>query len=431
MNYNGPPLPVPGILPGFSVDLGIAQSFAHLKTCGLNNCEIMVVHVFFGKFVHKAEVIIKPMSFASTPTLTVSKGTCYAMFAYDIGSSINLEEGDRRITAGTERGRLRHKTRAPQYFEYRPAPLRLMQEGNSLTVGSSSSSPTVEVMVYDFGAVTITYRFALDGPLEGLLELSESLYEHEQLLAASRARVEQLMHVFHSAIERPKIAAEVEDYLIFSIESWDPAQKLPAWMSREADLARILRGERTPLSDQETGDALSCRISFGLDDAAFIDWHAAVLFGTDMEDVRAVLEFANVELLEMRILDEQLDQALDQGYEALSRTPHLLSLPGSYEKDTTHIAQLQVDGALLFERVTNTLKLLGDQYLARVYRLVSQRFHLEGWDASILRKLQTLESIYGKMSDRAGTRRMEVLEWIIIVLIAVSIAVSLLPIARH
>jgi hypothetical protein len=130
----------------------------------------------------------------------------------------------------------------------------------------------------------------------------------------------------------------------------------------------------------------------------------------------------------MRMLDEQLDRALDEGYEALSRKPRLLSLPGSYEKDTTHIAQLQVDSALLFERVTNTLKLLGDQYLARVYRLVSQRFHLEAWDASILRKLQTLESIYGKMSDRAGTRRMEVLEWIIIILITLSIAIPFLPI---
>ena len=84
---------------------------------------------------------------------------------------------------------------------------------------------------------------------------------------------------------------------------------------------------------------------------------------------------------------------------------------------------------MLFERVTNTLKLLGDQYLARVYRLASQRFHLEAWDASIMRKLQTLESIYGKMTDRATTQRMEVLEWIIIVLITISIAVSFLPMA--
>ena len=104
-----------------------------------------------------------------------------------------------------------------------------------------------------------------------------------------------------------------------------------------------------------------------------------------------------------------------------------MTLPGTFHTDVRSIARLQVDSAILFERVTNTLKLLGDQYLARVHRLVSQRFHLESWDTSISRKLQTLESIYGKMTDNAATRRAEVLEWIIIVLIAVSIAVSFLP----
>jgi hypothetical protein len=303
-----------------------------------------------------------------------------------------------------------------------------MQEGGVFAVSSYQSSPTVEVMVYDFGAVTITYRFPLDGPFESLLELSESLYENGQLLAESRTRVEQLVQAIMPAIERPKIADEVEDYVIISIESYTSTLGPAPWKGAEAELARILRGERIPLSDQEIADATSCRISFGLEDAALIDWHAAVLFGKEMDDVRAVLEFANVELLEMRILDEQLDRALDEGYEALTRkSGRALALPGSFEQDTTRIAQLQVDAALLFERVTNTLKLLGDQYLARVYRLASQRFHLEAWDASILRKLQTLESIYDKMSNRAGTRRMELLEWIIIVLIAVSIAVSFVP----
>lgn len=364
-------------------------------------------------------------------SLVIHQGTCYALFAYDVGWAIDLAEAERRIAAGTERGRLRSKTRAPQYFEYRPLPLRLIQEGGAFAVGAYQSSPTVEVMVYDFGAVTITYRFPLEGPSEPLLELSESLYEHEPLLAASRTRVEHLVQAILPAIERPKIADEVEDYVIISIDSYSATGPAP-WKSNEAELARILRGERTPLSDQEIADATSCRISFGLDDAALIDWHAAVLFGKEMDDVRAVLEFANVELLEMRILDEQLDKALDEGYEGLTRkSARMLALPGSFEQDTTHIAQLQVDAALLFERVTNTLKLLGDQYLARVYRLASQRFHLESWDASILRKLQTLESIYDKMSNRAATRRMEVLEWIIIVLIAVSIIVSVIPLSTH
>jgi len=85
-----------------------------------------------------------------------------------------------------------------------------------------------------------------------------------------------------------------------------------------------------------------------------------------------------------------------------------------------------VDNAVLFEGVNNTLKLIGDQYLARFYRVVNRRFHLGEWDASILRKLQTLESIYEKISVQASNRRMELLEWVIIFLIAFSIVLELI-----
>lgn len=360
--------------------------------------------------------------------LKVEKGTCFAIFAYDVGLGVDLDKADRRITAIKERGRFKHKPRAPHFLEYRPAPLRVVQEALPITVGKYTTSPGVEVMLYDFGALSVTYRIPIEGPFSGLLALSEDLYENPQLLADSRSRVERLLTTIQEAVERPALSAYVEDYVLFQIEAHRPADRYAPWKSREQELAQILRCERTPLSEQEVKDALSCRISFGQEDAVIIDWNGALVFGGGMEDVRAVLEFANVELLEMRTLDHQLDDALDQAYEALSkRTWARLPLPGSFETDSTSIAQLQVDSAILFERVTNTLKLLGDQYLARVYRLASQRFHLEAWDASILRKLETLDSIYGKMTDRAATRRMEVLEWIIILLIALSIVITFVP----
>jgi len=55
---------------------------------------------------------------------------------------------------------------------------------------------------------------------------------------------------------------------------------------------------------------------------------------------------------------------------------------------------------------------------------VSQRFHLSEWGASILRKLQTLESVYEKVSDETTNYRMEILEWTIIILIAFEIVLS-------
>jgi hypothetical protein len=158
-----------------------------------------------------------------------------------------------------------------------------------------------------------------------------------------------------------------------------------------------------------------------------VDWNAALLIDREGEDVRAVLGFANVELLEMRYLDQKLDRSLDDVYDTLLRPS--LNLPrifGYYSTASRRIAELQIDNAILFEGVNNTLKLLGDQYLARVYRLVNKRFHLDEWDASIIRKLQTLESIYEKISDQATNRRMEVLEWVIIILIAVSVALELI-----
>jgi uncharacterized Rmd1/YagE family protein len=56
--------------------------------------------------------------------------------------------------------------------------------------------------------------------------------------------------------------------------------------------------------------------------------------------------------------------------------------------------------------------------------LVNRRFHLDE-ATSILRKLETLESIYEKISSQAANRRMEILEWVII-LIAASIALELI-----
>lgn len=366
--------------------------------------------------------------------MEVRKGVCHALFAYEVGLAIKLDEAERRVSAMTQRFRLKRTRRAPHYFEYRPAPLRVTFEADPLAIGGLRSGASVDVVLYDFGAVSVTYHLPLEGMFARLLDLSEALYDNEVLLADSRNRVEHLLATIGEAVDRPSVSDSVEDYVLFQVEECAPALTGDELcVAHGPEIAGILRCERRPLSSQEVQDALSCRISYGPEDATVIDWNAGLLYGRDTDDERAVLEFANVELLEMRHLDQQLDDALDQAYEALTRRMEKrLRWPGAFDADKPRIAQLQVDSAILFERVTNALKLVGDQYLARVYRLASQRFHLERWDASILRKLETLNSIYGKMSDQAAAWRMEALEWIIIILIAVSIAVTFLPgVAGH
>jgi hypothetical protein len=365
---------------------------------------------------------------SETPLVRVQEGVCYALFAYEVGLSIDLGQVEERITTLKERARIRHKRRAPSYFEYTPPPLRVTQEADPVTLGAFATMPTVDLLLYDFGALSVSYTIPLRGSFADLLALSESLYENAALLADSRQRVAQLVAAAGPAVVRASIADFVEAYVVFEIASLDPPLPGETVAARPGqEIAQVLRSERATLSAEEVRDATACRISFGTDDLALIDWEAAILFDRDAVDVRDVLEFANVELLEMRYLDRQLDDALERAYEALSRqTWRRLVTPGRAGTDLRRIGAMQVESAILFEGVNNALKLLGDQYLARVYRLVSERFHLAEWDTSILRKLETLESIYQKMSDFASTRRMELLEWIIILLITAELVLPLL-----
>ena len=70
---------------------------------------------------------------------------------------------------------------------------------------------------------------------------------------------------------------------------------------------------------QQIEEALSSRVSYTTKDVAIIDWGAAFLSGDKMDHVRAVLEFANVELLEMPYQVTGLDQALETAYKALNQ----------------------------------------------------------------------------------------------------------------
>lgn len=359
----------------------------------------------------------------------IKDGVAYAQFAYDIGLSIALDAAEKRVKAMTERTPIKHQRRAPKYFDFQPIPLRVTQVSAPHKIGAFSTTPAVETVLYDFGAVCVTYQIPLSGPFSGLLTLSESLYDNDLLLADSRRLVEELLAGIAPAVARPQISGFYEDYVIFQVREFDAPDAHRRLVAENRLLvAQVLRADTDLRSEQEIRDAFDCEVSYGADDLTLVDWVSALVFAKAAEDTRAVLEFGQVQLLELRHLDHQLDASLDRCYEALSRSAakSRLSFPAASNDDMREIGQLQVESAVLFEGVNNALKLLGDQYLARLYEQVAKRYHLDAWDESILRKLRTLESIYAKLEDAQSSARLEFLEWIVIVLIALELVVPFL-----
>ena len=348
----------------------------------------------------------------------LQRGTCYVMFAFELGLSINLDQAAQQIKQGVERTKFRRNRKAPKHFDHDPPPLRISQHGQQINVGKFFTKPQADLTLFDFGACSVTYEVDIAGPIAHLIELSEVLYDNAFLLNDARERVVQLMQELDRSISRANLSELVEDFAVYHFEEFNGTVEVSALLEQHpSEFARLLRAESGELGNEEVQDAVSSRTSYGVDDCAVIDWNGALFFGRDVEDVKAVLEFCNVELLEMRFLDEQLDDYLESAY-------HVLTTRKGGEADLNRVARLQVDSAILYEAVENALKLLGDQYLARVYSRASGRFHFPDWNSSIRRKLDTLDSIYHKLSDRAAQRRSEVLEWIVIILILVEVVMG-------
>jgi hypothetical protein len=357
----------------------------------------------------------------------VQQGTVRVLFAYDIGLSIQLGRCSAHVEGLTADERIKHKGHAPDYFQFDPSPLHVVQGIEPVQVGRWSSASTVEITLFDFGGVSVAYTLPFAGEFEELIEMSAALATSEAFREDSRRRVENVLELVREAVDKPGIAPLDEDFLVFQINRFERDVPLSELHTvHAAEVARLLRSERDPLSDQEIADALGGRVSFGIRDVALIDWNAALLIDDEPDDVLAVLEFANLQLLEMRFLDAQLDTALDNAYEISNVSPPWWSqfLRRPMRGELRRVAQRKVDSAILFERVSNAIKMLGDQYLARVYRQVSGRYRMNEWNAGILRKLDTIESIYQKAHDHSSGARMEALEAIVIVLIALEILIA-------
>jgi len=353
----------------------------------------------------------------------IKDGVAHVQFAYDVGLAIALDAAEKGFSALAERAPIRHQRRAPKYFEFQPYPLRVTQTSPIQAIGDWRTLNAVEMVVYDFGAVSVTYQIPLSGPFSSLARLSELLYDNAALLADSRRLVEELVQTIHPSVSRPHISTFYEDYVVFQIRAFED-HGAHARLLAEAPtmIAQVLRADEDLRSEQEVQDALSVQVSYGSDDLTLVDWVAAIVFDPAADDTRAVLEFATVQLLELRHLDHQLDSALERYYDALTHSPKgPFSLFTKGDDKLREIGQLQVESALLFENINNAIKLLGDQYLARLYQQAAKRYHLTSWDKSIQRKLKTLESIYDKMESSLSSARLEFLEWIVIILIGIEV----------
>ena len=356
-------------------------------------------------------------------------GQLIGLFTFDVGYEIDLPRAQALVGEGERETTTSRRRAAPAHLAYATPPVRAPLGTRDVLVGSATVTATASARIHEFGAVTILLQSPLDCALEALPELTSTLAGVGPMEIAARQLLEQLHERIQPAVTKPGLNPFVEDYYVIQVDRLDPPATVPELLAQgRRILAAALRCEASPLSDAETDDVFRTQLSYYPDDLVVTEWNVAlVIDDVDFGDTVNVLEYLNVQLLELRFYDDVLERYMAETF-ALATTPPrgwpLLHRP--YRRAVTELAAIRLDVAGIIERVHNALKLAGDLYLAKIYTRTADRLALRAWEESVGRKLDVLQQSHALLIERVTNARSEALEVIIIVLIALEIVLFLL-----
>ena len=209
-----------------------------------------------------------------------------------------------------------------------------------------------------------------------------------------------------------------EDYTIYVTDRRDDT----------IDPVPLLLADRTRVSSQVREDIIKNSLSYSDEDLAVISWDSALLCGPESPtDLIDLIEFANVQVLELRYYDRELTREMARMYDDIEYADRLFWFARSrkYHAIMSHQMKTSAEISETIEKVDNLIKVTEDVYYARVYAAALKILRSGQWSESVSRKINVIRENYSMLSDEVRIQHSNFLEWVVILLIAFEIVVML------
>jgi len=350
------------------------------------------------------------------------KGEVAYLYAFDVANEIETEKIHEILANKPFPYEIRIDHTVPKDISfYKP----LAIEPPQLVSGFRGEPVRLLVRVYDVGVISIAMRVGFEAAeLSDLLPYHKPALENGQSFDAwARQLCEQACQSLRDAMVRGSTSSEPEAYTVFCLTDLGPAQDVNAWLNERARAVAELLTESQPgtLSEAQVSEVMRVRRSFANSDGVVIDWDAALAIDLSgyLDDVLYVLELANLQLEEYRVMDERLDGYLNRAYDDVKR--RRFGLLGTYSATLNALRLFRVDVTKLNDEVTHISKFFGDWHLARVYLGARERFYLDHWRNSVENRLSQLDRLYTVVNSDVGNQRMMWLEITIVIFFAIDL----------
>lgn len=357
---------------------------------------------------------------------------CYRL--YDVADEIDLEVARRTLSEGTRRLKLARQ--GSEYLQLPNPPLgfELGRKLLALTTGNVHVEATARI--FDHGAISIILSVPVtEGlPFDALTPLADELYDSVVVDEIALELVNLVRQRISDAIVASHLWEQSESYTIIFAEKIEGISTAGDLLER-TNLARLLLGEaKLQLSSSQISEVTQHKFSYTNADLAVVDWNSAFVWEpSGSRDIPDVLEIVNAQLLELRYYDSILDAQLKWIYDEIQRkrrsTLSIFSSP--YKELARRVLATWMEMSEFIERVENSLKIIGDFYLAKVYEAGLRRMRIAAWQSSVTRKQAMLANVYQLLKGEVDTDRSLTLELAITALIVTELLVALASLVHH
>ncbi len=358
--------------------------------------------------------------FSSMP-VKILKGSILIRRVFDVGGEILLARAEKLLREDSKRLKLTTDTRKAIIIQ--DAPLKVELGECTLAINFGQVPARVFARVWGYGVISITLELPISNgtPWADLVKMASGIEASEDVHKAAIAAKDTLKKWILAAIIHPTEWAAYEDYITYFIEKLEGVGN-PRELLEKADIPALILAEGAePLSEISRDLITENVLQYADNDLAIIDWNSALLVEPDgQRDVADVIEFSLTHLLEFRYYDDLLNLKLDELYDTIEQKKEgVINIFRNFYADIAEESSTRyIEFSEFLGRIENSLKTVGDPYLATVFRSSAEQFRFDDWRKSISRKMQTLADITQILQGEVNSKRSHWLEIIVILLIA-------------
>lgn len=345
---------------------------------------------------------------------------------YDVAWDIDLVKVEEKVSE-YKRQSIDRK-RFSKAFEFVNPPLSLKLKTFEKNLQGKQYTINIYAKAYDYGVLTIIFEIPVrDMEIADFETLAKNV--EEPFKDDFRIELNLLVSDLGDALHQVSLSRFEEDYTVYYLRQLNP-QKTAKDLLGICDIGSLLlyeEGESQP-SAATKEELLSFSFSYSDSDLVVLSWDTAlVLEPSGSMDIPDLLEFANAQLLELRVYDDMVDRELDIINERIiAQVPPSIWKIKRYEELAARVMRTVMDLTGITEKIDNSLKVTEDVYYSRVYASALSLFRVQQWETSIERKIRIASSFYDMLYREISNKRTEFLEFIIVVLIALEIMLFLL-----